>query len=325
MGKKIFITGANGFIGGHLARRLASQGEEVTCLVRDPDKAAGLKAPGLTLVKGDITDKGSMRAAMKGSDAVFHLAGWYVIGNVDKTRMYAINVSGAKNTLELAADLGVPKILHTSTVGVFGNTHGKIVDESYRAPKAAMRSEYELTKWMAHYEVAEPLQKQGAPLIIIQPGGVTGAGDPAQHALIFKMFLNRIPIMMGARSGLTLAHVDDIAEGHRLALEKGRPGEAYILAGDPLTYRQVFDVCEEITGMRGTRLWAPGWVAGFSSALVGGLEKLGVRLDFSAEMLATLNDYTFWAVADKAKRELGWAPRTTEKTLQNVLADLQKK
>jgi nucleoside-diphosphate-sugar epimerase len=234
-------------------------------------------------------------------------------------------VIGAKNTLELAADLGVPKILHTSTVGVFGNTHGKIVDETYRAPKAAMRSEYELTKWTAHYEVAEPLQKQGAPLIILQPGGVTGAGDPAQHALIFKMFLNRIPIMLGASSGLTLAHVDDIAEGHRLALEKGLPGEAYILAGDPLTYRQVFEVCEEITGIRGTRLWAPGWVAGFSSVLVGVLEKLGLRPNPSAEMLATLDDYTFWAVADKAKGELGWLPRTTEETLKDVLTDLQKK
>ena len=90
---------------------------------------------GVTLVKGDITEKESMRNAMKGAEAVFHVAGWYAIGAHDAQRMHAINVDGARNTLELAAELGVPKILHTSTVGVFGNTHGKVVDESYRVPQ----------------------------------------------------------------------------------------------------------------------------------------------------------------------------------------------
>ena len=171
-----------------------------------------------------------------------------------------------------------------------------------------MGSSYELTKWQAHYEVAEPLQKKGAPLIILQPGGVTGAGDEFPHIQALQLFLQRMPVMVGARSGLTLAHVEDIAEGHILALEKGKAGESYILAGEALTYKQVFAMCEKITGIRSTGLWAPGWVAGISSALLGLLERLGMRGPFSSEALATMNDYTFWAKADKARRELGWKP-----------------
>ena len=322
MGKKIFVTGANGFIGRRLVPMLVQRGYEVTCLVRDPEKSSVLKLPDVTLVKGDITDRESMREAMKDSKAVFHLAGWYAIGNHDKIKMNAINVQGARNTLELAAELGVAKILHTSTVGVFGNTHGKAPDESYRVPKEEMGSEYELTKWLAHYEVAEVLQKKGAPVIILQPGGVTGAGDEAPHVLTFKMFLQKMPVMMGAKSGLTFAHVDDIAEGHILAFEEGKVGESYILAGDAITYKQVFELAEKLTGIRATKLWAPGWAAGFSSTLVGLLEKLGLRIAFSSEALATLNDYTFWGNSEKAKRELGWKLRPIEETLKEILTTL---
>jgi len=325
MSKQMFVTGANGYIGGHLVPKLVKRGYEVTCLVRDPEKATALKMEGVRLVKGDITDKESMRDAMKGSEAVFHLAGWYAIGARDKARMHSINVDGARNTLELAVELGVPKILHTSTVGVFGNTRGMIVDEVYRAPKEEMISTYELTKWMAHYEVAEPLQRKGAPLIILQPGGVTGAGDESPHAMVFKMFLSRSPVMFGAKSGLTLAHVDDIAEGHILAFEKGRAGEAYVLAGEVMTYKQIFERCEKVSGMRGAMLWAPGWVAGTSGALMAGVERLGVPTLFSSEELRAMDDYTYWAKADKARRELGWTTRPTDETLKETLDYLRQK
>lgn len=325
MSKQIFVTGANGYIGGHLVPKLVKRGYEVTCVVRDPEKATALKIEGVRLVKGDITDKGSMRDAMKGSEAVFHLAGWYAIGARDKARMHAINVDGARNVLELAAELGVPKILHTSTVGVFGNTRGLIVDEVYRAPKEEMISTYELTKWMAHYEVAEPLQKTGAPLIIVQPGGVTGAGDESPHAMVFKMFLSRSPVMFGAKSGLTWAHVDDIVEGHILAFEKGKAGEAYIVAGEAMTYKQLFERCEKVSGRRGAMLWAPGWVAGTSGALMAGIERLGLPTLFSSEQLMTMDDYTYWAKADKARRELGWTTRSTDETLKETLDYLRQK
>ena len=325
MSRTAFVTGANGFIGLRLVQGLIKRGYEVVCLVREPAKAKALASGGVRLVRGDITSKDSMRAAMRGADAVFHLAGWYAIGARDTARMHAINVDGARNTLELAAELGVPKILHTSTVGVFGNTHGMLADESYRAIREEMSSTYELTKWLAHYEVAEALQNRGAPLIILQPGFATGIGDEGPHMLAFEMFAQRMPVMLGARSGLTLAHAEDIAEGHILAFEKGRTGESYILAGEAMTYKQLFENLEAISGIAGAKLWLPGWAAGVSSAAMGALEKLGMQGKFSAEALATMNDYTYWATADKAERELGWRRRPTDETLKETLEYLRER
>lgn len=322
---KIFVTGASGFIGAHLVQTLLSRQHEVVCLVRDPNKAGKLAETGARLVAGDVTDRSSLPAAMKGSGAVFHLAGWYAFGKLDKARMQAINVNGARNTLEVAADLGVPRILHTSTVGVFGNTGGKVVDEAFRAERTTLGSEYERTKWSAHYEVAVPLQEKGAPVIILQPGGVTGRGDTSPHVQTIDLFLQRTPMMFGANAGLTWAHVDDIAEGQVLALEKGQTGQSYILAGEPVTYRQTFEILERISGLPAAKLWAPGWAASGMSAFVALLESAGLRLPFSAEALATLDDYTFWGSADKAKRELGWTPRPLEAVLAEILKDRQSR
>ena len=154
---KFFVTGATGFIGGHLAQKLIARGDQITCLVRNPDKAAHLTKLGATLVKGDVSDRAVMREAMRGVDGVFHMAALYKLGIEFKDQMMAANVEGTRNALQAAIEAGVPKIVYTSTVGVFGNTHGKIVDEAYRVEQQSLKSEYERTKWAAHYEVAVPL------------------------------------------------------------------------------------------------------------------------------------------------------------------------
>jgi nucleoside-diphosphate-sugar epimerase len=319
MGDKVVVTGATGFIGRALVPILLHRGYEVTCIVRDVARAGGMAQPGVTLKSGDVTDRRSLAEPFAGATALFHLAGWYAFGNFDPAKMQAINVEGARNALEMAAELGVSRIVHTSSVAVFGNTNGDIADESYRVPKQALASLYERTKWEAHYEVAVPLQRAGAPITIVQPGAVTGPGDVSPHMDIFRYFLRRIPVMFGAKSGLTLAHVDDVAEGHLLALERGQPGQSYILAGPCMTYRQVFAMCESISGIPATRFWTPGWMASAASKAVGLLERLGVETPFTAEALGSLADYTFWGSADKAKRELGWTHRPVEDVLQEVL------
>ncbi len=316
---KTFVTGANGFIGSHLVPILLKRGYSVTCLVRDPGKAGRLREMGATLVAGDITERRLLPDAMRGAQAVFHLAGWYAIGIRDKARMQAINVDGARNVMETAVELGVPKIVHTSTVGVFGNTRGKIVDETYRTEKEELATEYERTKWAAHYDVAVPLQQKGAPIIIVQPGGVTGPGDASPLSLVYQYYLQRTPAMPGGRSGATFAHVDDIAEAHALAMEKGRPGESYVIAGPSLTYRQLMEQCETLAGIPAPGLWIPGWMTRLMSVLVRPLEMIGMDLQLSSEGLRTLADCTFWATAEKARRELGWAPRPLEAALKEVL------
>ena len=316
---KAFVTGATGFIGRHLVSALVDRGDAVTCLVRDPLRAKSLAHTGATVTAGDVTDRNTMRESMRGSDVVFHLAGMYKLGRAHWARMAAVNVDGARNTLELAVELGVPKIVHTSTVGVFGNTRGEVVDESYRAPKESMGSKYERTKWIAHYEVAVSMQQRGNPVVIVQPGGVTGAGDTSPHMAIIDSFLQRVPVMFGAKSGLTLAHVDDIAEGHILAAEKGTAGESYILCGPSLTYRQIFELSETLTGIPGARIWLPGWMASTTSRVAGAIESMGMRMPLSSEALGTLADNTFWASADKASRELGFTVRPVDEVLNEVL------
>lgn len=317
---KYFVTGASGFIGSHLVPKLIERGHAVVCLVRSPDKAEALKQIGAALVKGDVTDRASLRAPMQGVDGAFHLAGVYEYGAQYRDRMNAINVDGARNVFEAGVELGVPKIVHTSTVAVFGNTHGRIVDETYRADKDHLSSDYERTKWAAHYEVAVPMIQRGAPIVIAQPGVVTGAGDTSPISLVFQYYLNRMPVMFGAKSGVTWAHVDDIADGLILAMEKGRLGEAYILAGPSMTYRDAFEIWSKITGLRGPLLWMPESAAGMLSGVVGLMERaFRLKTSLSSEALATFNNYTFYGSAEKAKRELGWQPRPVEDVFKEVL------
>ena len=157
---RYFLTGATGFIGGRVARQLREAGHEVVAVVRDPAKAGSLAAQGVVLAQGDVTDKESMRGAMTGVDGVFHIAGWYKIGARDKRDGTLINIDGTRNVLELMRELRIPKGVYTSTVAVFSDTHGRMPDESYRYNGPHI-TEYDRTKWVAHYEVAEPLVKAG--------------------------------------------------------------------------------------------------------------------------------------------------------------------
>ena len=156
---------------------------EVVALVRDPAqvKAAAsgdspLLRPGVLLAQGDITDKETLRAPMTGVDGVFHIAGWYKIGARDKTPAFTTNVEGTRNVLETAGELGVGKIVYTSTLAVFSDTHGRVVDEDYHFAGKHI-SVYDESKWRAHYEVALPLMRKGLPVVIVQPGVVYGPGD----------------------------------------------------------------------------------------------------------------------------------------------------
>lgn len=316
---KAFVTGANGFIGSHLVAQLTARGDNVTCLVREPGKAAALEKMGAQLVQGDVTDRARVRETMRGADVVFHLAGIYRYGAKYLPHMRAVNVDGARNVLETAAELGASRIIHTSSVAVFGNTRGLMVDESYQCKKEDVASEYERTKWEAQYEVAAPLQKRGAPVIVVLPGVVTGPNDPSPHMMQVAFYLNRFPVGFGAKSGVTWAHVDDIAAGHILATERGKNGEAYVLAGPALTWKQAQEMWQELTGIPAPKIWLPGWMVALNHRALALVERTGLHLPLSADAVASQADYTFWASADKAKRELGWKPRPVEETFREML------
>ena len=227
---KAFVTGGSGFIGQHVVQKLVARGDEVHALARSEESAALLRQLGATVFKGDITDAASLRPGMAGCDVVFHMAAWYKLGAPDWMNAEAINVGGTRRVLRLAHELGIPKIVYTSTVAVYGDTQGQLVDESYYK-EGPFLTEYDRTKWLAHYKVALPLIEKGAPIVIVMPGGVYGPGDTSFIAQLMRMFYRGLAVLPGSDLTVTYAHVEDIAEGHLLAAEKGKVGESYILTG----------------------------------------------------------------------------------------------
>src|SRR3954447_23341112 len=152
---KYFVTGATGFIGGPGARQLVEDGHQVTALVRDPARAKDLQNLGVILAQGDVTDRASLRAPMAGADGIFHIAGWYRFGRRPREMNRRVNVEGTRNVLETMHDLGIPKGVYTSTLAINSDTHGRLVDETYRY-SGPWVSDYDHTKWQAHHQVAEP-------------------------------------------------------------------------------------------------------------------------------------------------------------------------
>jgi nucleoside-diphosphate-sugar epimerase/N-acetylglutamate synthase-like GNAT family acetyltransferase len=318
---RYFVTGATGFIGGRLVRRLRTAGHEVRALVRTPAKAQDLAGLGVSLHPGDVTDKESMRDALRGSDGVFHLAAWYRIGARPGERRVAerINVQGTRNVLELMRELGIPKGVYTSTINVFGDTEGWVGDESYRHTGPWL-SEYDRTKWKAHYEVAVPMIQAGLPLVIVQPGAVYGPGDPSVIGNLLRRYLRRTLPIRPHGAAVCWGHVDDTAHGHVLAMEQGRPGESYILAGPPHTLEEALEIAEEITGIRRPWLRPPAVLLRAMAAAASVVERLiPLPQIYAAETLRLAAGATYLGSSEKAQRELGFRARALEEGLRETL------
>ncbi len=307
---RIFVTGASGFIGSRLVRRLVARGDQVFALARSAQSAAAVQALGAEPVFGDILDRDSMRAGMQGCDIVFHLAAWYKLGSPDWQQAKAINVDGTRNVLGLAHELGIPRIIYTSTIAVLGDTQGYIADETYKPPYDRLLTEYDRTKWMAHYQVAHPLIEQGAPIIILMPGAIYGPGDTSLIGEFMRYYyMGLFPILPGPELTLTFAHVDDIVEGHLLAAEKGKPGESYLLTGPILSLGQIVPLWAEICERRPPLFSVP---ARFLKPFAPVMAALGSLLPLPAVLSSdaiTILDATYIAHADKAMAELGWQSR----------------
>jgi len=303
---RYFVTGATGFIGTRLARRLREAGHEVHAIARDPTKAGDLTRIGVRVHKGDITEKETMRTPMTGADGVFHLAAWYRIGEKDKSPAVRSNIEGTRNVLDLMEELGIRKGVYTSTLAVFGDTKGQLVDESYRHDGPWL-SEYDRTKWVAHYEVAEPRMKKGLPLVIVQPGVTYGPGDPSQMGITLREYLGRKLRGVPKVSAYCWGHVEDTAAAHILAMERGRAGESYIVAGEPNTLIDAIEMAERITGIPAPRMRpSPGFVR-FLAALT------------RSELLRVSAGATYLGSNAKAKRELGLRHRPLEEGLRETL------
>ena len=318
---KVFVTGGTGFIGGAVVRQLRARGDEVVCLVRNPAKGKAAAELGCEIAPGDLSDERAIRAGMEGCEAVIHAAAIYEVGIPvsEREAMREANVGGTERVLGAALELKIPKVVYVSTVGVFGNTDGKIVDESYEHPAASFTSCYEQTKWEAH-QVARRLIGEGLPCVIVQPGGVYGPGDTSSIAVMLNEFLKgRMLAIPFPDLGICLTHVEDIAAGILLGLDRGRPGEAYVISGPATTVRGAIEVVAGLTGKKAPRRALP---TGLMKALtpVGPLVgKVMGQPPNLRELISSADGVTFWASYEKAHEQLGYEPRGLEEGMRAML------
>jgi len=319
---RAFVTGATGFIGAHVARKLLERGDQVVALVRSPDKAADLREQGAELIEGDLSDTDAIKRGVEGADAVFHVGAMYKLGipKKDREAMVDANVHGTERVLDAAHEAGVARMVYVSTVNVFGNTGGRVVDESYRRDTSqGFLSCYDETKYRSH-EVAEDRIGRGYPIVIVQPGGVYGPNDHSEignmieQASTGKLMAKAFPEM-----GIMLVYVEDVADGVLLAYDKGEVGESYVLAGEQTTMGEIVDRSAQVAGRKPPRMTMPTLMIK-ASAPLGPL--VGPALGFPpnlGELVSASAGVTYWATDDKARRELGFEPRDMETGLRQTI------
>ena len=301
------MTGATGFVGGAVAKQLISRGHQVNAIVRDFNKASNLERLGVHLFPGDVTDKESMIQPMRGMDGIFHIAGWYKIGVGDKTAGEKINIQGTRNVLELILNLGISKGVYTSTLAINSVTHGKIVDESYHFSGNHL-SEYDRTKASAH-DLARQMIAERLPLVIVMPGIIYGPGDTSNLRVNIVDYLKRKLPGIPARTAYSWGFVDYIATGHLLAMEKGKNGEPYIIAGETHLLREAFNMAEEITGIPAPVEIPFNLLKGLSAIMKVFEKIIPVPEIYSAEGLRVIAGVTYTGDNKKAREELGYSPR----------------
>jgi nucleoside-diphosphate-sugar epimerase len=317
---KVFLTGGTGFIGAEVVRQLRGRGDEVVCLVRTPAKAAELTELGCEPVAGDLAATEAIRNGMAGCDAVIHAAAMYEVGIPASQRqpMREANVAGTENVLGAALEAKVPKVVYVSTVGI-GQTHGKTIDESYEAPDGPFTSCYEETKWQAH-QVAKRLIGEGLPCTIVQPGGVYGPGDTSSIGQMIDQFLaGKMPLIPFPDTGLCFAHVEDTVTGILLALDKGKAGEAYFLSGPATTIRGAIEAVAEVSGRKAPKRAIPTPLLKAMTPIGPLVGKMMGQPPNLRELISAADGVTFWASNEKARRELGYAPRGIEEGLRATL------
>jgi dihydroflavonol-4-reductase len=305
---KVFLTGATGFVGSHVARAYAAQGAELRLLTRATSNKAALEGLAADVVVGDLREPEGLRAALRGCDALVHVAADYRLWVKDPKSMYAANVDGTRELLRIAREESVAKVVFTSSVATMGfKSDLTIVDESTPVSIKDMIGHYKRSKFLAEQE-AMAAAKAGQRVMILNPTTPIGPGDakPTPTGRIVVDFLNRkFPAYVD--TGLNLVDVGEVARMHVAALDHGRPGERYILGGENLTLKQILDRMSAITGLPSPTMKVPHSVAMtfafFDETITGKLRGKEPRATVEAVRMG--KKYMF-ASSAKAERDLGF-------------------
>ncbi len=319
--RPVLVTGATGFVGSAVARALLARGERLRLLVRAGSDRRNVEGLGAELVVGDLTDTASLVRAVAGCGVVMHVAADYRLWVPDPERMLAANVAGTRALLLAARDAGVGRIVYCSSVAALGVFYdGTVADEETPITLGQVIGAYKQSKFLAEQAVLE-LVRDGVPAVIVNPSTPVGPRDikpTPTGKMIADCASGRMPAYV--ETGLNVVHVEDVAAGHLLALDRGRVGERYILGGEDLTLGALFGVVAREAGRRPPRVKLPRQVlwplaVGCEAwARLGGREPVVTR-----ETLAMSRKKMFFS-SEKARRELGYAPRPAAEAVRDAVA-----
>ncbi|KAF3887499.1 MULTISPECIES: NAD-dependent epimerase/dehydratase family protein [Nostocales] len=317
---KALVTGANGFTGSHLVRALQKQGNTVVGLVRKSSNLTRLEDLNVKLVYGDISDKEALRSAMLDIDTVFHTAAYVELGIVNEAEMERVNVEGTRAVLEVAQETGVSKLVYCSTIGVFGDTKGQAVNETFQRTQKHFSSAYDRTKYQAQ-QLIDRAAKAGFHAVSVLPSGIFGADDPHFGPVMQQFCKGRLKVWAGGDRITGIVHVDDLADAMILAAEKGKPGDYYIISAGDLTLREMFAIVSQETGIP-----VPREVPKPLVRLAGNLlDPIGRLLKWqppiSRERVHYIYDRCVRVDATKARKDLGWNPRSVTETLREIVGN----
>ena len=312
MNNKVLVTGATGFVGAAVARLLVSRGYEIKTLVRAASPRKNLLGLNTELVQGDLKDKESLKEALKECEYLFHVAADYRLWSLNPQELYDNNVTGTENIMQAALDAGVKKIVYTSSVATLGlNKDASPANEDTLVAAEDMIGDYKKSKYLAEELVQKMVQEQDLPATIVNPSTPIGPGDikpTPTGKLILDAAAGKIPAFVD--TGLNWVHVDDVAMGHLLALEKGEIGERYILGNENFSMKVLLQKIASITGRPAPKIQLSHNIVLPIAYIAEGWANL---IRAKKEPMATvsgvkLSKKKMYFSIDKAKRDLGYQP-----------------
>lgn len=319
---RAFVTGATGFIGGRVVKRLVESGHEVACLVRPSSATSFIEGLGARLVRGDLADKPSLAAGLAGADWLISVGAVFSFWERDRRSYSQVNVDGVRNVMEAALEAGVSKVVHVSSVVVYGRPDASPVTEDV-PPGPARFSEYARTKYEGDRVAWGLHAERGLPLVMVYPGAVLGPGDPkAMGQYIRDLARGRMPATILDDATFPFVHVDDVANGIvRAAEAAGNIGARYFLVGENLTFGQINGLIAEVAKIRLPRMRMPDTLAIGMAAFLTGFASIARRppmFGLALDQVRTMRHSTVFD-GGKARRELGLTYRSMREAVRDEL------